>query len=59
MADTLKVGDLVKLKSGGPVMTVSAVSTVDSQTTVECIWFDDDGDNREADFPAEALKECG
>ena len=41
MADTLKVGDVVRLKSGGPKMTVTQVGT-DSITellTVWCAWF--------------------
>ena len=31
----MKAGDIVELKSGGPVMTVSSVSG----NSVNCIWF--------------------
>jgi uncharacterized protein YodC (DUF2158 family) len=33
-----KVGDTVRLKSGGPVMTVSTAADADSD--VLCKWFD-------------------
>jgi uncharacterized protein YodC (DUF2158 family) len=37
MADEFKPGDVVKLKSGGPLMTVV---TADSKEA-ECEWFDE------------------
>lgn len=36
MADSFNVGDVVQLKSGGPLMTVTEVE----DTTVWCVWFD-------------------
>lgn len=33
-----KVGDLVQLKSGGPVMTIKEINTADS---IFCVWFKD------------------
>ena len=33
-----KVGDLVQLKSGGPVMTIKEISGLDS---ILCVWFKD------------------
>jgi uncharacterized protein YodC (DUF2158 family) len=36
----LNAGDLVKLKSGGPIMTVSAYEA--SGGSYLCQWFDDD-----------------
>jgi uncharacterized protein YodC (DUF2158 family) len=35
-AEKFKVGDLVQLKSGGPIMTVETVYSTDS---VGCHWF--------------------
>lgn len=35
MVDTIKAGDLVRLKSGGPVMTVDTVTT----NGAICKWF--------------------
>jgi uncharacterized protein YodC (DUF2158 family) len=40
MAEALKTGDVVRLKSGGPHMTVSWVST-DGTDGVRCHWFVD------------------
>lgn len=41
----MKPGDIVKLKSGGPSMTVEKVGTVDSAAhTASCVWFNDEGD---------------
>jgi uncharacterized protein YodC (DUF2158 family) len=36
----VRPGDLVRLKSGGPWMTVNSVCLEDQ--TVECYWFDPD-----------------
>ena len=36
-----KVGDIVKLKSGGPLMTVTNPNgTVNGVAVVSCAWFD-------------------
>lgn len=36
-----KLGDVVRLKSGGPTMTVKGVdSATDTLTVVECSWFE-------------------
>lgn len=34
---TFKIGDVVQLKSGGPLMTVLLLQ----DTTVRCIWFNE------------------
>jgi uncharacterized protein YodC (DUF2158 family) len=36
--DQLVIGEIVRLRSGGPVMTVSFV---DPYNTITCIWFDE------------------
>ena len=51
----LKVGDTVVLKSGGPKMTIVRVS----DDKVEAVWFDDDADVQNAEFPHQALEEVG
>jgi uncharacterized protein YodC (DUF2158 family) len=41
MAEQFKVGDVVKLKSGGPKMTVTQIGEDMSGTmTIWCVWFD-------------------
>lgn len=41
MTATFKIGDTVRLRSGGPLMTVKSVSTNDDGVPhVRCIWFD-------------------
>ncbi len=47
-----KVGDTVRLKSGGPVMTVVEVGA----DNVDCQWFTGDGAPERAGFPPDALK---
>ncbi len=52
---TLKIGDVVRLKSGGPAMTVITKPDVDGE--VECTWFvGADATTSHGDcFPAAAL----
>jgi uncharacterized protein YodC (DUF2158 family) len=57
---TFKPGDLVKLRSGGPPMTVVAIQGKGSSAAqARCCWFEcSDGGNqamREASFPCKAL----
>ena len=40
MAHKFKSGDVVKLKSGGPKMTVAMVTEDDDCAIVHCSWFD-------------------
>ena len=48
------IGDLVKLKSGGPKMTVTRVDNLGIRTIVRCTWFA--GSKKEqGEFPPEAL----
>ena len=54
--DVLKQGDVVKLKSGGPRMTVLKPSTEQNQMT--CIWYDSEShDYTTRDFEVQIL-EC-
>ena len=40
--DTFKIGDLVRLKSGGPVMSVkSSIMPLLNEEGIYCQWFDD------------------
>jgi len=47
----INVGDVVKLKSGGPFMTVSIVNP----TEVYCKWFDTENHLNEDSFPKDSL----
>ena len=50
-AETFKPGDVVKLKSGGPKMTVTATDLLYAY----CAWFHD-GEARSSAFPFVALE---
>lgn len=53
--DTIQIGDVVQLKSGGPTMTVSYES--DDRDSVGCTWFTTDNMERHyADFNPATLK---
>ncbi|GAB3741825.1 YodC family protein [Spirosoma lituiforme] len=39
MQTQFKLGDLVQLKSGGPIMTVSKLIDSVQNSSVECVWF--------------------
>jgi uncharacterized protein YodC (DUF2158 family) len=55
----LKTGDVVRLKSGGPKMTIDSIddygSGNSSNIRAMCIWFDG-GERKEGNFPPEALE---
>lgn len=40
MADEIKAGDVVVLKSGGPDMTVTDIGDLYGTQTAWCAWFD-------------------
>lgn len=40
MANEIKVGDVVELKSGGPEMTVSDIKFMNGKNLAWCEWFD-------------------
>ena len=51
-ASPLQQGDLVRLRSGGPLMTIETVKG----SVVDCIWTDPNGQTNEASFPAKVLQ---
>lgn len=55
MSEQLVVGDVVRLKSGGPVMTVTTVGERYGTPTIWCTWFDQKG-NQTGTFPPAALR---
>ena len=54
-AFSLKEGDLVRLRSGGPLMTVTEVSSGLGSAVVYATWFDDNNELRSGFFPPSAL----
>ena len=52
--DAFKAGDTVKLKSGGPLMTVEGIGTMHNTRLVRCTWFIDDVLKR-GEFQPESL----
>lgn len=58
MADKLKIGDVVRLRSGGAAMTVVSVNgdrATDHAEMIGVVWFGMDGDVRHSSIPAGAL----
>jgi uncharacterized protein YodC (DUF2158 family) len=57
MADEIKVGDQVELKSGGPTMTVDSLGkpTIGAMQA-NCSWFDEKNKKQKASFPLTSLK---
>lgn len=49
------IGATVRLKSGGPVMTVVGPQCEVLRGNQECTWFDDAGAVKEDNFPTAAL----
>ncbi len=57
MATELNIGIVVKLKSGGPLMTVTAHGKdAEGKPRVTCTWFDNDMNEKNGAFPVEALE---
>ena len=57
MAVTFYVGDVVRLKSGGPRMTVAEVGDIEGQPTVLCTWFENDKQEQSTFHPATLERE--
>ena len=56
---TLKVGDVVRLKSGGPNMTVTAVGQINDdfhEISVWCTWFPAPDNRMTAVLPIDAVE---
>jgi len=58
--DSFSVGDLVQLKSGGPVMTVEGFSDpsvyVEAHKCVSCLWFDKENHLQRESLLTDSLK---
>jgi uncharacterized protein YodC (DUF2158 family) len=52
---SFSVGDVVRLKSGGPKMTVMWLPGPDT-SGYTCAWFPSDEDRKILSFPAESLE---
>jgi uncharacterized protein YodC (DUF2158 family) len=48
----MQPGDIVQLKSGGPLMTIQSVD----HTGITCTWFDDKHNLKTAEFLASMLE---
>ena len=51
----LRVGDIVRLKSGSPNMTVNGVEVKRGVVVVYCVWFDKNNCLGRDRFPAASL----
>lgn len=54
MAEEIKVGDVVMLKSGGPKMTVGSIEKTSSGPYMFCYWFGEDKE-KTGKFPGVVL----
>ena len=55
MADEIKPGDVVQLKSGGPKMTVGNVTSLKGVPHAHCEWFIE-AKQQHGSFPLTSLK---
>jgi uncharacterized protein YodC (DUF2158 family) len=55
MSETFKAGDVVQLKSGGPLMTVNFVESDGDVQVAACSWFLKDK-KESSRFPVSTLK---
>lgn len=56
MANKISAGDTVRLKSGGPTMTVNSVRPRHGKEYAHCSWFVD-SEKHDGAFPLESLKQ--
>jgi uncharacterized protein YodC (DUF2158 family) len=53
---SFNIGEVVKLKSGGPLITVTSISiSADRPALFNCQWIDKDHRAQSGTYPAEAL----
>jgi uncharacterized protein YodC (DUF2158 family) len=57
MSEQFKPGDMVKLKSGGPLMTVEHYD--DMRGGVVCSWFNEKNERKQEAFAPDALGKEG
>lgn len=55
LAEEVKEGDVVRLKSGGRTMTVGKVGNYNAGRLAKCAWFDGAGNFQEADIHVVSL----
>jgi len=55
MANELKTGDVVVLKSGGPQMTVNFIEEGSDPPSAYCTWFDKNQTKQSSSFPVASL----
>lgn len=58
MSEQFNKGDVVRLRSGGPPMTVTSVGEAHMSSTMSvwCVWFDEKGEQKSGTFPIEAVE---
>ncbi|EDZ3666756.1 YodC family protein [Citrobacter koseri] len=49
-------GDTVRLKSGGPTMTIDNIQTIKGNAVIVCTWFDKDNKYFSQVFSPESLE---
>jgi len=55
-----KVGDVIQLKSGGALMTVSKLfKSAEGREMAQCTWFDKKPRKHQAAFGIDSLEEAG
>jgi uncharacterized protein YodC (DUF2158 family) len=59
VSDSIQVGDVVRLKSGSPNMTVTSVGEdLGGTMTVWCAWFDQKAAQQSGAFPLLAVEKA-
>ena len=51
-----KIGDVVRLKSGGPWMVVAQIWNNEDGWQYKCIWFNEQEDYCDCRFPEETIQ---